>query len=61
MLILTRGFGQSIKIGHDITIEFLGIGHGQVRVGVTAPREIPVHRNEVYDRIQQEIAGGEQN
>jgi len=54
MLILTRRVRESILIGHDITVTILGVKGNQVRVGVTAPKEVPVHREEVYERIQRE-------
>ena len=53
MLVLTRKLGESIAIGDEIRITVAGIGAGQVRIGVDAPREIAVHRQEVYDRIQE--------
>ena len=59
MLILTRSIGESIQIGDDIQITILGAKGNQIRVGVSAPKEIPVHRQEVYERIkegQQEAA-----
>jgi carbon storage regulator len=52
MLILTRRPGQSVKIGHDITITVLAIKGNQLRLGFTAPQNIAVHREEVYQRIQ---------
>ena len=52
MLILTRRSGESVKIGDDITVTVLGIRHGQVRVGITAPKNVAVHREEVYERLQ---------
>ena len=52
MLILSRKAMESIIIGEDITITVLGILGKQVRLGIDAPREIPVHRQEVYLRIQ---------
>ena len=52
MLILTRRIGESIKIGDDITATIMGIKEGQTRIGVDAPRDIPVHRREIYDRIR---------
>ncbi|SBW84298.1 hypothetical protein PVE_R2G0269 [Pseudomonas veronii 1YdBTEX2] len=52
MLILTRNISQSIKIGDDITITVLGCVGSQVRLGITAPKDIEVHRDEIYQRIQ---------
>lgn len=54
MLILTRRPGESVKIGDDITVTVLGIKGNQLRLGFTAPAHIPVHREEVYQRIQAE-------
>ncbi|MGH8593781.1 MAG: carbon storage regulator CsrA [Gammaproteobacteria bacterium] len=54
MLILTRRVGESVMIGDDVNITVLGIKGNQVRLGVNAPKEIPVHREEIYQRIQQE-------
>lgn len=55
MLILTRRNGESINIGEDIIIRILAVDGGQVRIGIEAPKEIPVHRDEVYERIQKAI------
>jgi carbon storage regulator len=52
MLILTRKPNESIKIGDDVTVTVLSHTGGQVRVGITAPLSIPVHREEVYERIR---------
>jgi carbon storage regulator len=52
MLILTRRLNESVKIGDEVTVTVLGMKHGQVRIGVSAPRTIPVHREEVYERIR---------
>jgi len=54
MLILTRRIGEAIKIGGDVEVTVLGITGKQVRIGVTAPREIEVHRAEIYERIKKE-------
>ena len=54
MLILTRNVGQTIKIGDDITISALGVQGNQVRIGIEAPREVSVHREEIYNRIEAE-------
>ena len=54
MLILTRRPGESVKIGDDITVTVLGIKGNQLRLGFTAPAHVPVHREEVYQRIQAE-------
>lgn len=55
MLILTRKTGQSIIIGTDTKVTVLGIKDGQVRIGIDAPKEIPVHREEVQSRIDRGI------
>jgi carbon storage regulator len=58
MLILTRKVGESIAIGDEITIKVLGIQGRQVRLGVVAPTYIPVHREEIYKKIQEENKKG---
>ena len=54
MLILTRRVGEAVVIGEEVTVTVLGVKGNQVRVGVTAPKDISVHREEVYLRIQNE-------
>jgi carbon storage regulator len=54
MLIFTRYVHQVVTIGDDIEVKVLGIKGNQVRLGITAPKQIPVHREEVYDRIKHE-------
>jgi carbon storage regulator len=48
-----------VKIGDDVTIKILGVKGNQVRLGVEAPREIPVHREEIYERIRREATAAE--
>jgi carbon storage regulator len=54
MLILTRRVGETIMVGDEVTVTVLGVNGNQIRIGIHAPREIAVHRKEVYERIQAE-------
>lgn len=57
MLILTRKVNESLRVGDDVTLTVLGIKGGQIRIGINAPRDVEVHRQEVYERIQKERRG----
>lgn len=54
MLILTRRVGEVVRVGDDVTIAILGIKGNQTRVGIDAPKEVAVHREEIYHKIQDE-------
>ena len=54
MLILTRRAGETVMIGDDVSITILGVKGNQVRIGINAPKNIAVHREEIYDRIKRE-------
>ena len=57
MLILTRRIGETLMVGDDVTITVLGVKGNQVRIGVNAPKDVAVHREEIYQRIQKERDG----
>ena len=54
MLILTRRINETLNIGDDVQVTVLGIKGNQVRIGINAPRDVPVHREEIYQRIKRE-------
>ena len=58
MLILTRRVGETVMIGNDVTVTILGVKGNQVRVGVNAPRDVAVHREEIFERIKREEQDG---
>ena len=61
MLILTRRINETLNIGDDVQVTVLGIKGNQVRIGINAPRDVPVHREEIYQRIKREERGGDES
>ena len=59
MLILTRRAGETVMIGSDVSITVLGVKGNQVRIGINAPRDVAVHREEIYERIKNEQSAAE--
>ena len=56
MLILTRRTGETVMIGEEVTLTVLGVKGNQVRIGINAPKNVPVHRKEIWERIKRELA-----
>jgi carbon storage regulator len=54
MLVLTRRTGEAIRVGHDVVVTIMGLKGNQVRLGIDAPKEVAVHREEIYKRIKAE-------
>ena len=54
MLILTRRVGETLKVGSDVDVTVLGVKGNQIRIGIKAPKNVAVHREEIFDRIQRE-------
>ncbi|MBK7250636.1 MAG: carbon storage regulator CsrA [Gammaproteobacteria bacterium] len=57
MLILTRRVGETVMIGSEVTVTVLGVKGNQVRIGINAPKDVAVHREEIFDRIRREQDG----
>lgn len=61
MLVLVRRIGETIMIGPDVTVTVVDVHGQQARLGINAPKNIPIHRKEVFERIKREMSGGEVN
>ena len=61
MLILTRRVGETLMVGDQVTVTILGVKGNQVRIGVNAPRDVAVHREEIYQRIQDEKSDADES
>ena len=61
MLVLTRKPGESIRIGENVVIKVLDAGGGQVKIGIEAPKEMTIHREEIYERIKSENLAAAEN
>jgi carbon storage regulator len=59
MLVFTRRVGEKFRVGDDKVVSVLQVNGGQVRIGIDAPKDVPVHREEIYKRIQDERLDGE--
>jgi len=56
VLILTRKVGEALMVGEDVTVTVMAVKGNQVRIGISAPKDVAVHRQEIYDRVQAEKA-----
>ena len=54
MLILTRRVGETVMVGNDVTVTIVGVKGSQIRIGINAPKDVTVHREEIYERIRRE-------
>ncbi len=59
MLILTRRVGETVMIGNEVTVTVLGVKGNQVRLGINAPKDVAVHREEIFERIKAERSDGD--